>query len=73
MELCYSPQHLHLVYQAREDRFLKNTYTQCNSETYNQEVLEVFIAPHTNDSITYHEVRHRVDAACACGACCVYL
>jgi hypothetical protein len=50
------------MYTAYEDTYLKNTYMTCNSETYNQEVMEVFVAPHTNDSVRYHEVSN----ACLC-------
>jgi hypothetical protein len=57
VDLCFTEDHLHLLYSAYEDPFLINTYMTCNSETYNQEVMEVFVAPHVNDSVRYHEVR----------------
>lgn len=56
VDICFTEDYLHLQYFAKADTYLKNTYTQCNSETYNQEVMEVFIAPFSNDSVRYHEV-----------------
>lgn len=56
VQICYTQEYLRLIYIAKDDTYLKNTYMQCNSETYNQEVVEVFVAPQANDSINYHEV-----------------
>lgn len=61
VEMCYTEEFLRLKYLAAGDPFLKNTYTTCDSETYNQEVVEVFIAPNANDSLVYHEVRRLPD------------
>lgn len=41
---CWDEHGLALLYIAEEDPFLRNDYSKCNSETYNQEVVEVFIS-----------------------------
>lgn len=47
--MCYDDNFLSLNYNCKADPLLKNTYSVCNTETYNQEVSEVFIAPGTAD------------------------
>lgn len=47
VSVCWTPAALHLAYTARDDPFLRNDYRQCNTETWNQEVVELFIAPYT--------------------------
>lgn len=56
VQLCFTENHLHFFYYSTGDKFLKNTYMACNSETYNQEVVEVFISPNANDTTNYYEV-----------------
>jgi hypothetical protein len=44
ISLCWTPRFLFLRYHARDDLLLRNDYSTCNSETYNQEVVELFIS-----------------------------
>ena len=53
---CYDSDMLRLRYIAQGERFFRNDHTTCNSETWNQEVVEVFISPGTEDPTHYHEV-----------------
>jgi len=36
--VCVTDSHLVLTYVASDDKLMKNTYTECNTETWNQEV-----------------------------------
>eukprot|EP00750_Incisomonas_marina_P032097 INCI8831.1.p1 GENE.INCI8831.1~~INCI8831.1.p1 ORF type:complete len:246 (-),score=43.79 INCI8831.1:535-1272(-) len=42
--LCWTREHLEVAFAAKDDPFLRNDYSECNSDTYNQEVAEIFIS-----------------------------
>lgn len=43
IEACWTEDAFHVMFQALEDKWLKNEHTKCNSETWQQEVVEVFL------------------------------
>uniref|UniRef100_A0A7S1CPQ5 Uncharacterized protein n=1 Tax=Bicosoecida sp. CB-2014 TaxID=1486930 RepID=A0A7S1CPQ5_9STRA len=55
VSLCADKEALHLHYTADDDMFLKNTYVGCNTDMYNQEVVEAFVSPSAVDTPFYHE------------------
>ena len=44
IEVCWTEEYLSVNYQALADPFLKNEHMTCNSETWQQEVVEMFIS-----------------------------
>ena len=45
IEVCWTNDFLSINYQALADPFLKNEHATCNSETWQQEVVELFVGP----------------------------
>jgi len=45
VRLCWTKEALVVKYDAADDTYLRNDYSECNSDTYNQEVVELFISP----------------------------
>ena len=43
VQACWTEEALHLMYQALDDKWLKNEHATCNSETWQQEVVELFL------------------------------
>jgi len=58
VQLCYDDKALKLHYIADDEKLFLNHYDKCNSDMWNNEVLEIFIAPDVGDKIVtaYHEV-----------------
>ena len=44
IEVCWTEEYLSVNYQALQDKWLKNDHMTCNTETWQQEVVELFIA-----------------------------
>lgn len=72
--LCWDDLYLHVQFNAMDDKLLKNTYSQCNQETWNQEVVELFavceedgsssdglITHYTEIELTPHDVLYVAD------------
>lgn len=59
VDLCYTDEALHLAYEARDEKLFLNHYDKCNTDMWNNEVVEIFLAPAKGpgEIITeYHEV-----------------
>jgi hypothetical protein len=59
IEVCWTEDFFSVKYQALQDPWLKNEHSTCNSETWQQEVVELFVGqkqPHTPFLTSYLEV-----------------
>ncbi len=52
--LYYDPEHLNLVYRAQDDEAVVATYLEHDQPLWEEDVVEVFLAP--DDSTTYFEI-----------------
>ena len=48
IQVCWTEEYLSIDYQAMQDTWLKNDHMTCNTETWQQEVVELFIADKPN-------------------------
>ena len=53
IEVCWTEDAFHVMYQALADPFLKNEHSTCNSETWQQEVVELFLGDKPDASEPY--------------------
>jgi len=58
VKICYTDTALSLQYTAGQEQLFLNNYEGCNTEMWNNEVVEIFIAPSNGTAIIteYHEV-----------------
>lgn len=65
--ICWDLEFLRLKYSAKDDALLRNDYQVCNTETWQQEVVELFISK-KQDQFCLHAVDeedHKCTEACA--------
>ena len=53
IQACWTEDALHVRYQALADKWLKNEHSTCNSETWQQEVVELFLGDKPDPAAQY--------------------
>jgi len=58
VQLCHTSEELRLSYTAQDEELFLNHYDKCNTDMWNNEVVEIFIAPAKGGELItrYHEV-----------------
>merc|ERR1711865_699950 len=54
VKLCYDAQALHLHYEAKDENLFLNHYPKCNTDMWNNEVVEIFLAPSKGAELITH-------------------